>query len=136
MKNIFHGLLIATPLAALVLFFSLTGKEEVKNDQRVLEATHTLEKQQFDDEFSDAWNGEPGAKIRKARQESVAELKAEVTKAKAKRDNLDKMFDDATSDMKAAIKDEDQRLSGKQAKKPKDGLELPSDEDPRLLSKK
>lgn len=111
MKNIFQALLITAPLAALVLFFALTGKEEVKNDQRVQEATQTLKEQQFDNEFQDAWNGEPGSKVRKARQENIAELKTQIAKAKVKRDDLDHMFDDATNDMKSAIKEEDARLA-------------------------
>lgn len=111
MKNIFQALLITAPLAALVLFFALTGKEEVKNDQRVQEATQTLKEQAFDDEFSDAWNGEPGSKVRKARQENIAELKTQIAKAKVKRDDLDHMFDEAANDMKSAIKEEDARLA-------------------------
>lgn len=35
MKNIFHGLLIIAPFAALILFFAIVGKEEVKSEQRV-----------------------------------------------------------------------------------------------------
>ena len=110
MKNIFQALLITAPLAALVLFFALTGKEEVKNDQRVQEATQTLKEQQFDNEFSDAWNGEPGSKVRLQRQENIAELKTQISKAKVKRDDLDHMFYEATNDIKSAIKEEDARL--------------------------
>lgn len=111
MKTIFHGLLIATPLAALVLFFALSGKEEIKQEQRIQQATQKLDAQKFDDDFADAWNQQPPGVIEK-RKGKVAELEAEVAKATAKRDSLDKEFDDMHSDMKHAITDEDARLSG------------------------
>jgi TolA-binding protein len=111
MKEIFHGLLVVTPLAALVLFFALTGKEEVKNDQRVQEATQTLKEQKFDNEFDDAWNGKPSKKVQAERNQNVAELKTQIAKAKVRRDDLDHMFDDATNDMKSAIREEDARLA-------------------------
>lgn len=111
MKNIFHGLLIITPFAALVLFFSFTGREEVKAEQRLFQATQALEQQKFDDEFHDAWNGKPSLKTRRQRAETIAELKEEVAKEKAKRAGLDAMFDEAAGDMRDAIKEEDSRLA-------------------------
>jgi septal ring factor EnvC (AmiA/AmiB activator) len=108
-KSIFHGLLIATPLAALVLFFSLTGKEEVKQEQRLQQASQKLEEQKFDNDFADAWNQQPPGAIEK-RAGKVKELEAEVAKATAKRDSLDKEFDDMHADMKHALTDEDDRL--------------------------
>ena len=108
-KGIFHALLIATPLAAIVLFFSLTGKEEVKQEQRLQQATQKLEEQKFDNDFADAWNQQPPGAIEK-REGKVKELETEVAKATAKRDALDKEFDDMHSEMKHAINDEDVRL--------------------------
>lgn len=110
MKGIFQALLIATPLAGLVLFFALSGKEEIKQEQRIQQATQKLDAQKFDDDFADAWNQQPPGTIEK-RRGKVAELEAEVTKATAKRDALDKEFDDYHGDMKHAINDEDARLS-------------------------
>ena len=110
MKNLFHGLLIVTPLAAIILFFSLSGKEEIKQEQRVHQATQKLDQQKFDNDFADAWNHQPPGTIEK-RQGKISELEAEVTKAKAKRDGLDKEFDDLHADMKQTIKDEDSRLT-------------------------
>lgn len=110
MKNLFHALLIATPIAAIVLFFALTGKEEIKQEQRLQQATQKLDEQKFDNDFADAWNAQPPGAIEK-RTGKVAELEAEVATAKAKRDGLDKEFDEMHSDMKRAISDEDARLS-------------------------
>ncbi len=110
-KGIFHALLIATPLAALILFFTLTGKEEVKQEQRLQQATHELDKQKFDDDFADAWNHLPPGEIEK-RKGKVKELEAEVAKATAKRNSLDKEFDDMHAGMSQAIHDEDARLTG------------------------
>lgn len=110
MTNLWKAVIAGGVFGAFVLIFSLFGKEEVKQEQRVQEATQQLHEQKFEDEFSDAWNGEPGSKIKKQRSENVAELKREVALAKAKRDDLDKFFDEATSSAKEAIHDEDARL--------------------------
>lgn len=110
MGQIFLGILVVTPLAALVLFFSLEGKQEIKHEQRLQNATQALESKKFDDEFSDAWNGKPTKEVRKQRAEAVAVLNAEVATAKGKRDELDKVFDDAAADMKDTISEENDRL--------------------------
>jgi len=110
MGQIFLGILVVTPIAALVLFFSLEGKQEIKHEQRLQNATQALESKKFDDEFSDAWNGKPNKEVRKNRAEAVAVLKAEVATAKGKRDELDKVFDDAADDMKDTISEENDRL--------------------------
>lgn len=130
-KNIFHGLLIATPVLFIILYFSLTGKEEVKSEARVRAATQAVHTQSFDNEFSDAWNGRPQASSAemKARQEQLAALKDEQKRAIEKRDGLDAKFDDLKSGMDGALKDEDQRLAGKQASKPA------KDVDSRLTAK-
>lgn len=110
MGQIFLGILVVTPLAALVLFFALEGKQEIKHEQLLQNATQALESKKFDDEFSDAWNGKPNKEVRKNRAEAVAVLKAEVATAKGKRDELDKVFDDAAADMKDTISEENDRL--------------------------
>ena len=108
-KGIFHGLLIATPLAALVLYFSLAGKEEVKQEQHLQQAVQELDKQKFDDEFADAWKKPPPgtAEKRKAR---ISQLETDVAHARARRDGLDQEFDDMRAGMKQTLHDEDVRL--------------------------
>ena len=130
-KNIFHGLLIATPVLFIILYFSLSGKEEVKSEARVRAATQAVHTKTFDNDFSDAWNGRPSANSAemKARQEQLATLKDEQKRAIDKRDGLDAQFDDLKSGMDGALKDEDQRLAGKQSKQPA------KDVDPRLSAK-
>lgn len=107
MKNIFHGLLIVTPALALILFFSLESKEEVKSEQRVQQAVQAVQHQQFDDQFSDAWNGEPGSKIKKQRSDNLADLQKKADQARAKRDELDEMFNQSERDMRDAIRQVD-----------------------------
>lgn len=109
-KGIFHGLLIATPLAALVLYFAFTGKEEVKQEQRLQQAVHKLDGQKFDDDFADAWNQQPPGVIEK-RKGKVKELEADVANATARRDGLDLEADQLHGAMNQAIKDEDARLT-------------------------
>jgi biopolymer transport protein ExbB/TolQ len=130
-KNIFHGLLIATPVLFIILYFSLSGKEEVKSEARVRAATQAVHTQSFDNDFNDARNGRPkqNSPEMKARQEQIATLKDEQKRAVDKRDGLDAQFDDLKDGMNQALKDEDQRLAGKQKAKPV------KDTDPRLTAK-
>lgn len=131
-KTFFHGLLLATPVLFIILYFSLSGKEEVKSEARVRSATQAVHTQHFDNEFSDAWNGKPeaGSHAMKERQEQMAALKDEQKRAIEKRDGLDQQFDDLKDGMDQALKDEDQRLAGKQSSKPA------KDVDPRLSARK
>ncbi len=130
-KNIFHGLLIATPVLFIILYFSLTSKEEVKSEAHVRAATQAVHTQTFDNDFNDAWNGKPSSNSAemKARQEQLAALNDERKRAIEKRDGLDAQFDDLKNGMDGALKDEDQRLAGKQSSKPT------KDVDPRLSAK-
>ena len=115
MTNIFKVLLATCLLGGLVFIFAFLGKEEVKSEQRVQEATQAVQESEFDSQFEDAWNGEPGAKVRKARNEHVADLKAKADRARAKRDGLDQFFDEAVNSAKEAVHDEDARLAGRPA---------------------
>lgn len=112
MKNIFHVILVAAPLAALILFFALMNKEEVKSEQHIQEAIQAVQEQQFDNDFADAWSGRPDSNTKKQRADQIADLNKKVDEARLKRDGLDRMFDQAGHDMQSAIKDEDARLSG------------------------
>lgn len=112
MKNIFHGILIVTPMAALILFFSLQNKEEIKADQRVHDAQQAVTTQKFDNEFDDAWNGKASTKEKRERAKKLEELKVQVDKAKAKRDGLDEMFDQNSKDFRDAMSDIDSQDGG------------------------
>lgn len=112
MKNIFHGILIVTPMAALILFFSLQNKEEIKADQRVHDAEQKLTVEKFDNEFDEAWNGKASPKIQKERDKKLKDLEAKVGQAKAKRADLDGMFIQDTKDMRDAIGDANNEAGG------------------------
>ncbi|MEW6057962.1 MAG: hypothetical protein AB1540_15245 [Bdellovibrionota bacterium] len=118
MKSIFQLLLITAPLAALVLFFSQMRTEEVKNEQRHQHAVQKLEDARFDQSFDDAWGGRPSQKVLEERSKSNEALKREIAAAKAKRDDLDQLFDEDNADMRAAIKEEDERLAKLKNKEP------------------
>lgn len=111
MKEIFKTILYGAPLAAIVLYFSLTGKEEIKAEQRIREATHAVESQKFDDDFADAFNNTPtpgaGAQVQKTRAANLADLEKKAAEARAKRDELDTMYSQTTKDMGAAISEAD-----------------------------
>lgn len=111
MKNIFHLVLLATPLAALVLFFSQMRTEEIKVEQRLQQVVQQLDNEQFDQSFSEAWSGRPSSAVRAAQSQKIDSLKVEVAGAKAKRNELDQLFEEDAADMRAAIREEDARLS-------------------------
>lgn len=87
MKEIFKTILYGAPLAAIVLYFSLTGKEEIKAEQRIREATHAVESQKLDDDFADAFNNTPtpgtGAQVQKTRAANLADLEKKAAEARA-----------------------------------------------------
>lgn len=120
MNNIFTGLLVAAPLAFIILYFSLMGKEEVKNEQHLQEATQKLHEQRFDDDFDDAWKGRPKAdsKAMVERIERINDLKENVKVAKEKRDGLDAEFDTIKNDMDTVLKEQNQKLEEELSHKP------------------
>lgn len=120
MNNIFTGLLVAAPLAFIILYFALMGKEEVKNEQHLQEATQQLHQQKFDDDFDDAWKGrpKPDSKAMKERQERIADLKDNVKVAKEKRDGLDAEFDTIKTEMDEVIKEQNQKMAEELSQKP------------------
>lgn len=110
MKDIIKALIYSAPFALVVLYFSLQSKEEVKSEQRIRESTHAIESQKFDNDFADAFNNSPtpgaGAQIeKKQRTEQLADLQKKADQARAKRDQLDQMFDESTSQMKQSMDD-------------------------------
>ena len=133
-KSFFHGLLLATPVLFIILYFSLSGKEEVKSEARVRAATQAVHSQNFDNEFDDVWNGKPNNNSAewKARQEQLAALKDEQRNAVQKRDGLDAQFDQLKDGMNEALKEEDMRLSGKQSQSHRTIHDI----DPRLTAPK
>jgi hypothetical protein len=121
MKNVFAAVLATSAAFALALFFGLIGKEEVKGDQRVNQAIKAVQDQQFDDDFSTAWNGLPTdkedrAKLLQHRNERLADLKATADRAIAKRDHLDSIMDESLNDMEEAINEAGADMAVKKSK--------------------
>lgn len=114
MKTLFAGLLVTTPLLALILFFSLFQTERNTAEMKVIEATAEVKEQKFMDDWTDGWNGigdpDDRSKVLKQRSERLDGLKAEADKAKVRRDHLDNFLEEATDDMESAIKEESARL--------------------------
>lgn len=111
MKSFFQALLVATPLAAIILFFSLQGKEEIKAEQHLQQAGQALQEEKFDADF-DNFVAPPRPAQAVKRAEKVAGLEADVKKAKQKRDGLDAEFAELKGGMNEAIEEEGRRLGG------------------------
>lgn len=118
MKEIFKGALVTAPILVIILFFALSGKEEIKQEQRVHEAVEDLKSQSFDNDFDDAWRGRPraGSKEMQERNNRIAELKENVKTQKSVRDGLDAEFKELKGDLNQAIQEEDARLAGNSLK--------------------
>ncbi|AKH70902.1 hypothetical protein IMCC21906_03265 (plasmid) [Spongiibacter sp. IMCC21906] len=53
MNGIAQAILAATPLAGLVLYFALSGQQEVKVEQKRYDVGHEIQQKEFDLEFQE-----------------------------------------------------------------------------------
>ncbi len=90
MKGVASAILAATPLAALILYFALSGQQQVRTDQQRVEVKQQIEAAQFDLEFEqmsrDITNKPMTA-------EELANKKAEIEALKKKAETWDNRFD-------------------------------------------
>lgn len=109
MNNLFHGILVVSPIAAIVIFLSVFFREDTKAEQRVRETTQAVKVQQFDNQFSDAWYGKPSSAVQAARKIELDDLKRQKKQAEERRDDLDKVTTDTANDLKDSIKQLDEQ---------------------------
>lgn len=109
MKGIAGAILAATPLAALVLYFALSGQQQVRTDQQRHEVNQKIEKAKFDLEF-DQMNREISGQAMSVKEK--AERQAVIDALKDKADTWDRRFDaefeqadKELSELKAALED-------------------------------
>lgn len=100
MKPFFTGLAIATPTVAALLYFSLLGREDVKQDQAEARVEQKIEAAKFDRDFAAAWDGKP---IRAPEAERIAELEKERETLRAARQKSDREIERDIADLKAAL---------------------------------
>lgn len=56
MKSVIYGILIACPITALVIFFALSGRQDVIIQQKNHEIQQQIRSEEFHRDFSKAWN--------------------------------------------------------------------------------
>lgn len=108
-NGIAAAIFAAVPLAVIILYFALSGQQQVRTDQQRHEVRQELEAEKFDLEFdlmNRGINGEPMT------TEEVAQRKEKIAKLKEKADQWDKRFDsefqqmdEEMADLKKAIEE-------------------------------
>ncbi|WP_020405260.1 hypothetical protein [Hahella ganghwensis] len=108
-KGVFAAIFAAIPLTGLILYFALTGQQQVRTDQQRHEVRQEIEAEKFDlefDQMSRDINGEPMT------PEEIAKRKEKIAKLKEKADQWDKRFDaefqqmdEEMADLKKAIEE-------------------------------
>lgn len=106
------AILAATPLAAIILYFALSGQQQVRTDQERHEAKQKIEEAKFDLEFDQMSSDIAGKPMT---PEEIAKRKETIAKLKEKADKWDKRFDsefkkmdEEMAELKKAIEEDDQ----------------------------
>lgn len=103
MGGILKILAFTAPVAAILLWFSLQGQEEIKVEQQIEKIDQQIEKENFDAEFSAAWNS-AGGKSQLPRNESkVAELKKKKAALEQQSESLNVQSNQDMSDLRQAL---------------------------------
>lgn len=55
MKSVLYGIIIACPITAIVIYFALTGRQEVLIQQKTHEVQQQIRSEEFHRDFSKAW---------------------------------------------------------------------------------
>jgi hypothetical protein len=105
MKETFQKLLWGAPVLAVVLYFALQGKDEMKAEQAEAKAERRVDEARFDRDFDKAWQNAgklPGGKDADAR---LADAEKDLAEAKARRQVTDQVAAEDLRDLKAALQD-------------------------------
>lgn len=100
MKGVAGAILAATPLAAIVLYFALSGNQQVRVDQQRLETNFKIDNAEFDLEF-DIANREISNKPMSTNE--YAKRKAEIEALKSSADRWNKRFDEDFDQMDSEL---------------------------------
>lgn len=112
MTNLWKGLIgSGLVITAIVMYFALSDKEEIKHEVRIDKLEIKQDGKQFDDEFVD-FDGKPSAKALAQRKVDNAAIQSKINREQAKLDGLDGFDDDFIKGGQQALRDEDARLRG------------------------
>ncbi|MDM3561579.1 hypothetical protein O9363_15715 [Proteus vulgaris] len=56
MKSVLYGIIITCPITAIVIYFALTGRQEVLIQQKTHEVQQQIRSEEFHRDFSKAWS--------------------------------------------------------------------------------
>lgn len=102
MKGFFVTALLGAPIIAVLLFFALQGKEEVKHEQAVERIEQKIDAAKFDREFAQVWNGR---KLSAPDKDEIHKLEAERDRLVVKQDRVEQVSDEDIADLRAALKE-------------------------------
>lgn len=100
MKGVAGAILAATPLAAIVLYFALSGNQQVRVDQQRIETSFKIDNAEFDLEF-DIANREISNNPMTKKEYSNRKSEIEVLKSSA--DRWNKRFDEDFKNMDSEL---------------------------------
>lgn len=119
MKSILYGIAVSVPLTAVIVYFALSGRQDVVLQQKSHEIQQQIQSEEFRRDFSDSWHefDNPAPFENKKLKEEVfearkAEREDRITRLKEQRDalsgDMDTMFDQLdkdTDDMRSALRE-------------------------------
>lgn len=110
MSGISGVILAATPLAGIILYFALSGNQQVRVDQQKVESNLKVEAAKFDLDFDlanhDISNTQMSPKELAGRKAEIAKLQTESDRWNDKFDKSFEAADSDLSDLKEAINHE------------------------------
>lgn len=103
MKPFFTTLVLTSPVLAIVLYFALQGRDEIKTDQRTAAIERKIDAAKFDRDFSAAWAGEK--KLSTPSGDEIVALEKERDALKAQATAGDTELKHDLADLKAALEE-------------------------------
>lgn len=100
MKDFLSRALLISPFLAVLLYFALDGKEEVKAEIQVQHAEQKIEASKFDADFANAWGNN---KLASPSAEEQTELKTDLESAKKKREKTAAIADKALMEYRESL---------------------------------
>lgn len=105
MKNFLLGIFVTVPLTALVLYFALSGRQEVLIQQHRHEIQHELDKEIFDRDFQAAWERFDATPSRQAQSAEAQARDARIAELRKRREHFDREFDQAWKRLDTELSD-------------------------------
>jgi biopolymer transport protein ExbB/TolQ len=97
MNGIAQAILAATPLAGLVLYFALSGQQEVKVDQKRYEVNHEIQQGEFDLEFVKIFQAladqDASEEERAKGMKKVSDMELEIAALKEEEKHFETVYD-------------------------------------------